>query len=417
MPERSRAVVQAPFFPPVQPHKQTAMIDAAAIRLHFMQLVTQAKPLQVILDDTEAFLGVPVLLEDATLFTLGVSRGYDPTWGQDFSSAILEDKAEQARFYDDFENAIMPDAPIRILDYPHMPGRTILLGIHVAGNLSGILRLTEKDTPLEAIDPALLPLLREIYPLVTMLYASTQVESVPDRAFKRLLLGAMDDPITLANCHVFSRIEHHDRYQLIVFRQPEGMRLRKAFVSLLGTEWVTACEDYLCALLFSSAEEPPLSPTMRNDLVLFAAEHQLLICLSDEHSSLSKTYSIFRRMKTALDATPAACSGVSAFDSLKLPLLLSVLRSHGDTSAFYSNAVRSVIDYDRENNSDYLHTLRAYVACSKNAALTAKRLFIHKNTLLYRIQRIHEICGVDFDDPDIWLHICLTLKLLESSPA
>ena len=22
--------------------------------------------------------------------------------------------------------------------------------------------------------------------------------------------------------------------------------------------------------------------------------------------------------------------------------------------------------------------------------------------------------GVDFDDPDIWLHICLTLKLLES---
>lgn len=212
------------------------MIDAAAIRLHFMQLVTQAKPLQVILDDTEAFLGVPVLLEDATLFTLGVSRGYDPAWGQDFSSAILEDKAEQARFYDDFENAIMPDAPIRILDYPHMPGRTILLGIHVAGNLSGILRLTEKDTPLEAIDPALLPLLREIYPLVAMLYASTQVESVPDRAFKRLLLGAMDDPITLANCHVFSRIEHHDRYQLIIFRQPDGTRLRKAFVSLLDTE-------------------------------------------------------------------------------------------------------------------------------------------------------------------------------------
>ena len=372
------------------------MIDAAAIRLHFMQLVTQAKPLQVILDDTEDLLGVPVLLEDATLFTLGVSHGYCADWPQDFSSAILEDKAEQERFYDDFETSIIPNAPIRILDYPHMPGRTILLGIHVAGNLSGILRLTEKDMPLEEIDAALLPLLREIYPLVAMLYASTQVESVPDRAFKRLLLGAMSDPKTLANCHVFSRIENHDRYQLVAFRQPEGTHLRKAFVSLLGTEWVTACDDYLCALLFSSGDEPPLSPSMRDALARFAAEHQLLICLSDEHSAISRTYSIFCRMKAALHATPSSCCGVSSFDSLKLPLLLSVLRGNSDTPAFYSNAVR------------------AYVACSKNAALTARHLFIHKNTLLYRIQRLHEICGVDFDDPDTWLHICLTLKLLES---
>lgn len=390
------------------------MIDAAAIRLHFMQLVTQAKPLQVILDDTEALLGVPVLLEDATLFTLGVSNGYDPAWEQDFSSAILEDKREQARFYDDFESAIMPDAPIRILDYPHMPGRTILLGIHVAGNLSGILRLTQKDAPLEQIDPDLLCLLREIYPLVTMLHASTRVESVPDRAFKRLLLGTLNDPKALANCHVFSRIEHHDRYQLVVFRQPDGTRLRKAFVSLLNTEWVTACDDYLCALLFSSGKEPPLPPAMRDVLARFAVEHQLLVCLSDEHTSLSKTYGTFCRMKSALDAAPSSCCGVSSFDSLKLPLLLSILRTNSDAPAFYSNAVRAIVDYDREFNSNYLHTLRTYAACSKNAALTARRLYIHKNTLLYRIQRIHEICGVDFDDPDIWLHICLTLKLLES---
>lgn len=390
------------------------MIDAAAIRLHFMQLVTQARPLQVILDDTEDLLGVPVLFEDATLFTLGVSRGYDPAWPQDFSMAILNNKAEQEQFYDDFETSLMPDAPIRILDYPHMPGRTILLGVHVAGNLSGILRLTEKDKPLEQIDAKLLILLREIYPLVAMLHASTQVESVPDRAFKRLLLGTLSDPKALANCHVFSRIEQHDRYQLVVFRQPDGTHLRKSFVSLLHTEWVTVCDDYLCALLFSSGEEAPLPSSMRDALTRFAVEHQVLICLSDEHPALSRTYGIFCRMKTALDAVPSSCCGVSSFDSLKLPLLLSILRSHSDTPAFYSNAVRAVIDYDRENNSHYLHTLRAYAACSKNAALTARNLFIHKNTLLYRIQRIHEICGVNLDDPDTWLHICLTLKLLES---
>ncbi|MCY8607352.1 helix-turn-helix domain-containing protein, partial [Bacillus sonorensis] len=37
----------------------------------------------------------------------------------------------------------------------------------------------------------------------------------------------------------------------------------------------------------------------------------------------------------------------------------------------------------------------AYMQCNLNASLTAKRLFIHRNSLQYRIDRFIEKTGID----------------------
>ena len=46
-----------------------------------------------------------------------------------------------------------------------------------------------------------------------------------------------------------------------------------------------------------------------------------------------------------------------------------------------------------------------------NLTRTAKRLHIHRNTLLYRMDRIKEISGLDLDNPETRLAVYLALRI------
>ena len=48
-----------------------------------------------------------------------------------------------------------------------------------------------------------------------------------------------------------------------------------------------------------------------------------------------------------------------------------------------------------EMNDEDAHTVEALMNCSFNAAQTARQLYIHRNTLLYRIERISRITGLN----------------------
>lgn len=52
-------------------------------------------------------------------------------------------------------------------------------------------------------------------------------------------------------------------------------------------------------------------------------------------------------------------------------------------------------DYDRRRNAALVETLDAYVQSGSNIAEAAKRIFIHPNTVIYRLRRIEEISGFD----------------------
>lgn len=54
--------------------------------------------------------------------------------------------------------------------------------------------------------------------------------------------------------------------------------------------------------------------------------------------------------------------------------------------------------YDREHNSDLIRTLRAFFAANANASEAADRLYLHRNSLPYRLARIGELTGLDLKD-------------------
>ncbi|GEA14688.1 transcriptional regulator [Moorella sp. E308F] len=91
--------------------------------------------------------------------------------------------------------------------------------------------------------------------------------------------------------------------------------------------------------------------------------------------------------------------------------LYHVLGQSGRALArFYHSILGSLDRPEVKNREVLLETLRVYLESEGNVMAAAEKLYVHRNTLRYRLQRIEELLGRDLDSPDERLAIWLALK-------
>lgn len=84
------------------------------------------------------------------------------------------------------------------------------------------------------------------------------------------------------------------------------------------------------------------------------------------------------------------------------------------TNTLYSKenkVLRLLLDKDRESDSDYIKTVRFFLEENGNVTRAAKRLFVHRHTLINRMDAIKDITGFNFDDYYERLDLSLALIL------
>ena len=82
-----------------------------------------------------------------------------------------------------------------------------------------------------------------------------------------------------------------------------------------------------------------------------------------------------------------------------LAFLTSKITSSIDTEDLLHPAIAKLARYDQVNQSNLLHTLKVYLENDRNAQRCANLLYLHRNSLQYRVRRIQEIAGINLDDP------------------
>lgn len=103
-------------------------------------------------------------------------------------------------------------------------------------------------------------------------------------------------------------------------------------------------------------------------------------------------------------------SGVSTFDSLGILHWLYHLPSDILSSNVYVAGIRQLAAHDADQSADLLHTLEAYLDAGGTISRASKTLNVHRNTLVYRLDRIEEITGFDPRDPECQLNLHIALK-------
>lgn len=80
---------------------------------------------------------------------------------------------------------------------------------------------------------------------------------------------------------------------------------------------------------------------------------------------------------------------------------------------FYHPAILKMQAYDKENQTNFIETLHEYLLHVDNPTLSARNLFIHKNTFFYRMNKIRELFRVDLGDGMERLKLHLSLEFIK----
>jgi purine catabolism regulator len=102
------------------------------------------------------------------------------------------------------------------------------------------------------------------------------------------------------------------------------------------------------------------------------------------------------------------------FGDLGLYRLLYRLHETPEAEVFCQEVLGALETYDRQHGADLVLTLDAYFAAGASPKETAARLHLHRNTVLYRLQRIADISGHRLDDPPTCLSLQLALRLRQT---
>lgn len=118
--------------------------------------------------------------------------------------------------------------------------------------------------------------------------------------------------------------------------------------------------------------------------------------------------------RSASEALHALARGepgaVVRYEAIELEVLLENIASWED---FVAGKLGPLLE-GSGSQQELRQTLRAYLAAGKNATEAARLLQIHRNTLLYRLQRLKKLLDVDLEDAEDVFALELALRLLEA---
>jgi hypothetical protein len=92
-------------------------------------------------------------------------------------------------------------------------------------------------------------------------------------------------------------------------------------------------------------------------------------------------------------------------------LLLSAMSENPtELQRFYAETVEPLMAYDEQYETELVRTLETFLEADGNVAGTAQRLFTHRHTIYYRLERVRELSGLDVSSSDGREKLSLGLK-------
>lgn len=84
------------------------------------------------------------------------------------------------------------------------------------------------------------------------------------------------------------------------------------------------------------------------------------------------------------------------YQDLHMYRILSLINKHSNLQETVYEYLEPVIDYDLQHNGELMVTLKEYLACNGSKQETSKKLFIVRQTLYHRLEKLEKLLGANF---------------------
>ena len=195
--------------------------------------------------------------------------------------------------------------------------------------------------------------------------------------------------------------------------------------TVAGAYWLCSCLERVdkasCAWL--QGEDVLLlvraTDNIRNELSkkLLPLLHEVgfSCAVSNRCSDLSQLRECLRQLRRLRSIRTQHCPGIIFFSDSAERCLTEELRSRTDMHAWLHPGLRALELADERDKTDHFRTLKCLVKNRLQQTVTADELFIHRNSLQYRVKRIEQLLGCCLSDADTQWYLALSLALYNKS--
>lgn len=151
----------------------------------------------------------------------------------------------------------------------------------------------------------------------------------------------------------------------------------------------------------------------------FLKKYDLIFGLSDCFEDLYQFKSYENQARKAISERVYLNSGNQNwffYDQVK-PFDLLIALPKETLNMYCNQKIREIADYDRLHESEYLATITTYLEQGKSIKQTSASLFLHRNTINYRLVKLKELFDLDLDiiDTSHILTSCRIIQILHNS--
>jgi len=102
---------------------------------------------------------------------------------------------------------------------------------------------------------------------------------------------------------------------------------------------------------------------------------------------------------------------IRSYSELGIYRLFFKVDDMDELNKIYMENLGKLLEYDNKNGTDLLDTLEIYLTEDRNLRKTSEELYIHRNTLKYRISRIQEILQINLEGVNECFNLRLAFKI------
>jgi len=144
-------------------------------------------------------------------------------------------------------------------------------------------------------------------------------------------------------------------------------------------------------------------------------EMQLSLGISNEFNDLYMLRTYYHQAEAAIENARLCgqANGVCWFEDHILLEMITNLLGDLPVEVYFPKGFRELTLHDDAGGVSYIETLKVFLDENMSYAKASRKLFIHRSTLIERIERIEKELSIDLEDPDQRLRLLLILKALE----
>lgn len=175
---------------------------------------------------------------------------------------------------------------------------------------------------------------------------------------------------------------------------------------------LTGIVDQRAILLYNIeiTKSNPSTPDYSNRIKDILLQGHTRAGISYEFTELRNISDMKRLAEVALKYGIQKAGAINRCENYILPYLMNLVETNS-TVNFYHPAVTQLETYDLTHGTDFGKTLFTFLKEERNYAKTAADLYVHRNTVQYRVEKIIELTGLDLENFATRLHLLLSFGM------